>query len=133
MGNKGGFTLLAVKSSSSYHSSEGPLGSARKISWGPRWFNISIPLLASQGIAVFEPNVRGSDGYGLEFRQSIYKDWGGKPFKDLMTGIDAIIEKGVADPERLVISGWSYGGYLTAWAIGHTSIYSCHIRGLLLI
>ncbi len=90
---------------------------------------ISIPLLASQGIAVFEPNVRGSDGYGLEFRQSIYKDWGGKPFKDLMTGIDAIIEKGVADPERLVISGWSYGGYLTAWAIGHTDRFKVAILG----
>lgn len=90
---------------------------------------LSIPFLANQGFAVFAPNLRGSDGYGLEFRQSIYQDWGEGPFKDLMTGIDALVAKGIVDPEKLVISGWSYGGYLTAWAIGHTDRFKAAILG----
>lgn len=79
-----------------------------------------LAVFAERGYAVFRPNVRGSDGYGPAFRMANRSDWGGGDFADLTSGIDALVTRGLADPERLGIMGWSYGGYLTAWAIGHT-------------
>jgi dipeptidyl aminopeptidase/acylaminoacyl peptidase len=79
-----------------------------------------LASFAQEGFVVFRPNVRGSSGYGKSFRCDNYNDWGGEDFKDIMTGVDALIEKGIADPERLGIMGWSYGGYMTAWAVTQT-------------
>jgi dipeptidyl aminopeptidase/acylaminoacyl peptidase len=79
-----------------------------------------LAVFAEQGYAIFRPNVRGSDGYGPAFRLANRNDWGGGDFADLLSGIDALVARGLADPARLGIMGWSYGGYLTAWAIGHT-------------
>lgn len=79
-----------------------------------------LAVLSERGYALFQPNVRGSDGYGPEFRRGNVGDWGGGDFADLQSGIDALVAKGLADANRLGIMGWSYGGYLTAWAIGHT-------------
>ncbi len=76
--------------------------------------------LASRGFAILKPNPRGSSGYGKEFRYANYQDWGGGDFRDLMAGVDHVIEKGVADPERLGVMGWSYGGYMTSWTITQT-------------
>ena len=79
-----------------------------------------LAIFAERGYAIFRPNVRGSDGYGTAFRLADRNDWGGRDFEDLESGIDALVDRGWADPHRLGIMGWSYGGYLTAWAIGHT-------------
>ncbi|MEL7641587.1 MAG: S9 family peptidase [Solidesulfovibrio sp.] len=79
-----------------------------------------LAVFGERGYALFQPNVRGSDGYGPQFRRANLGDWGGKDFADLQSGLDALIARGLADPERLGVMGWSYGGYLAAWAIGHT-------------
>ncbi|MDF2578023.1 MAG: putative secreted peptidase [Chlamydiales bacterium] len=79
-----------------------------------------IASFAEQGYLVLRCNIRGSTGYGKEFRFGSYRDWGGGDFKDLMTGVDYIIEQGIADQNRLGIMGWSYGGYMAAWAISQT-------------
>jgi dipeptidyl aminopeptidase/acylaminoacyl peptidase len=79
-----------------------------------------IAVFASRGYAVLRPNPRGSAGYGKEFRFANYNDWGGKDYEDDQTGVDRVIEMGVADPDRLAIMGWSYGGYMTSWTITQT-------------
>jgi len=86
-------------------------------------------LLATRGYAVLYPNVRGSTGYGEKFVEMNRADWGGGDFKDVMAGVDYLIAKGVADPERLGIGGWSYGGYMSAWAITQTTRFKASIVG----
>jgi len=76
-----------------------------------------IASFASRGYAVLRPNPRGSSGYGQKFRFANIKDWGGGDYQDLMTGVDHVIGMGVADPERLGVMGWSYGGFMTSWVI----------------
>ena len=80
----------------------------------------SVAGFATHGFAVLRCNVRGSGGYGREFRYANYKDWGGGDYKDILSGVDALVAKGVADPDRLGIMGWSYGGYMTSWVITQT-------------
>jgi dipeptidyl aminopeptidase/acylaminoacyl peptidase len=75
---------------------------------------------ASRGFAILKPNPRGSSGYGMKFRYANYQDWGGGDYRDLMAGVDHVIAMGVADPERLGVMGWSYGGYMTSWTITQT-------------
>jgi dipeptidyl aminopeptidase/acylaminoacyl peptidase len=72
------------------------------------------------GFAVLAPNFRGSVNYGSDFRIKIIESEGFGDFDDVMTGVDHLIEAGIADPARLGVMGWSYGGFLTAWVIGHT-------------
>ncbi|MDF2577639.1 MAG: putative secreted peptidase [Chlamydiales bacterium] len=79
-----------------------------------------VASFAQEGYLVLRCNIRGSTGYGKEFRKSNFCDWGGKDFKDLMCGVDHLIAKGIVDSERLGISGWSYGGFMTTWTISHT-------------
>lgn len=79
-----------------------------------------VAVFASKGYAVLRCNVRGSSGYGKEFRYANYNDWGGGDYRDIMSGVDAVIEQGIADPERLGVMGWSYGGYMTSWIITQT-------------
>ncbi len=79
-----------------------------------------IASFAARGYAVLRCNVRGSSGYGKQFRHANHKDWGGGDYQDLMAGVDHVIAKGIADPDRLGVMGWSYGGYMTSWVIGHT-------------
>jgi hypothetical protein len=67
-----------------------------------------IQVFAGQGYAVFCPNPRGSGGYGEKFRRSNFQDWGGRDFEDVLTGIDMLIERGIADRDRLGLMGWSY-------------------------
>lgn len=85
--------------------------------------------LAARGYAVLRCNVRGSSGYGRAFRRANYQDWGGMDFQDLMTGVDHVIHMGVADPDRLGVMGWSYGGLLTASAITQTRRFSAAVVG----
>lgn len=76
--------------------------------------------ICERGIAMLRCNPRGSGGYGKHFRQANRRDWGGGDYQDLQQGVDTIIEMGIADPERLGICGWSYGGYMTSWTITQT-------------
>ncbi len=76
--------------------------------------------LASSGYAVFVPNYRGSAGYGEAFSTEIRGEIMKKEFSDVMSGVDHLIDKGIADPERLGITGGSYGGYMTNWAVTQT-------------
>ena len=76
-----------------------------------------LATFASKGYAILRPNPRGSSGYGTEFRRANIKDWGGMDYEDLMTGVDHVIAMGVADPNRLGVMGWSYGGYMTSTII----------------
>jgi dipeptidyl aminopeptidase/acylaminoacyl peptidase len=86
-------------------------------------------LLAARGYAVLYPNIRGSVGYGQKFIEMNRGDWGGKDFKDVMAGVDDLIAKGLADPEKLGIGGWSYGGYMSEWAITQTTRFKAAISG----
>lgn len=79
-----------------------------------------VHVFAARGYAVLRPNVRGSGGYGSAFRQLNRADWGGGDFDDAMAGVDHLVAEGIADPSRLGIMGWSYGGFLSAWAITQT-------------
>jgi dipeptidyl aminopeptidase/acylaminoacyl peptidase len=79
-----------------------------------------VAAFAAHGVAVLRANPRGSSGYGKAFRQANQKDWGGGDYRDLMAGVDHLIERGVADPDRLGVLGWSYGGYMTSWIITQT-------------
>jgi dipeptidyl aminopeptidase/acylaminoacyl peptidase len=86
-------------------------------------------LLVAHGYAIFYPNVRGSTGYGEKFVEMNRADWGGGDFRDLMAGVDALIRRGVADPNRLGIGGWSYGGYMSEWAITQTTRFKAAVSG----
>jgi dipeptidyl aminopeptidase/acylaminoacyl peptidase len=85
--------------------------------------------LTAAGYAVFRPNPRGSTGRGPAFTASNRNDLGGMDFDDVMQGVDWLIEAGIADPERIGILGWSYGGFLTAWAITHTDRFKAAVAG----
>jgi dipeptidyl aminopeptidase/acylaminoacyl peptidase len=74
-------------------------------------------LYAACGFVIFMPNVRGSGGYGDAFRSAVIGDWGGADYHDVLKGIDALSANGIADSQRVGIAGWSYGGYMAAWAI----------------
>lgn len=84
---------------------------------------------AALGYLVLRPNFRGSTGYGDAFTRGNVADWGTGPFHDLMAGVDALVARGLADPARLFLYGWSYGGYLTNWAITHTDRFRAAASG----
>jgi dipeptidyl aminopeptidase/acylaminoacyl peptidase len=86
-------------------------------------------IYAANGWAVFYPNVRGSSAYGEKFLLSNVRDWGGGDYQDIQTGIDHLIAKGVADPDRLAQAGWSYGGYMTAWTLTQTNRFKAVMVG----
>ena len=97
-----------------------------------RWSDTFEPwgqLLAARGYAVLYPNVRGSTGYGHRFVEMNRADWGGGDFKDVMAGVDWAVARGIADPARLGIGGWSYGGYMAAWAVTKTSRFKAAVSG----
>lgn len=83
-------------------------------------FNSTVQVLAANGFAVLQPNFRGSTGKGLAFAQANKNTWGKGDYEDCMTGVDAMIANGLADPNRLGAFGWSYGGYMTFWILTQT-------------
>jgi dipeptidyl aminopeptidase/acylaminoacyl peptidase len=83
-------------------------------------FNGTVQVLAANGFAVLQPNFRGSTGKGLVFAQANKNTWGKGDYEDCMTGVDAMIARGLADPDRLGAFGWSYGGYMTFWILTQT-------------
>jgi dipeptidyl aminopeptidase/acylaminoacyl peptidase len=101
----------------------GPTGA-----WTDR-FDAWGQLLAARGFVVLSPNVRGSTGYGYDFMVVNRFDWGGGDFKDVMAGADWLIKKGIADPSRIGIGGWSYGGYMAAWAVTQTTLFKASVSG----
>lgn len=76
-------------------------------------------LLAAAGIGVFYCNPRGSEGYGEAFNDANHRDWGTGPMRDVLAGVDSLVADGLADPNRLGVTGGSYGGYLTNWIVAH--------------
>jgi dipeptidyl aminopeptidase/acylaminoacyl peptidase len=97
-----------------------------------RWTDAFEPwgqLLAARGYVVLYPNVRGSTGYGEKFVEMNRADWGGGDFKDVMAGVDWAIAQGLADQNRLGIGGWSYGGYMAAWAVTRTTRFKAAVSG----
>jgi dipeptidyl aminopeptidase/acylaminoacyl peptidase len=84
-------------------------------------FNTLPQLLAARGYLVLQPNYRGSGGRGVAFSKGDHDDLGGQEFQDILSGIDALVERGLADADRVGIGGWSYGGYLSALAGTHHS------------
>lgn len=94
-------------------------------SWG---FNPEIQFMANRGFAVLQMNFRGSTGYGREFWEASFKEWGGKMQDDISDGVAWLIEEGIADPERIAIYGGSYGGYATLAGVCFTpDLYACAI------
>jgi dipeptidyl aminopeptidase/acylaminoacyl peptidase len=85
--------------------------------------------LASHGFLVAFSNPRGSGSYGRDFAQQVRLDWGGEDYLDLMAVVDAVLERPYVDPERTGIWGYSYGGFMTAWAIGHTDRFKAAVCG----
>lgn len=81
-------------------------------------FSVLVRLLAAQGWVVFEPNYRGSDNLGNAYQRAIAGDAAEGPGRDVLAGLDALLARGFIDPKRVAVSGWSYGGFLTAWLIG---------------
>lgn len=94
-----------------------------------RTFDADAQLLVAAGYAVLQPNVRGSSGYGDELLRGNMNDIGGGDFQDLMTGVDAMIERGVAHPDSLAVKGWSYGGILGGWTITQTDRFKAASLG----
>ncbi len=86
-------------------------------------------VYAGAGYAVFMPNFRGSSNYGAKFAQANRLLVGKVDYEDILSGIDELIKRGIADPNKLAVAGWSYGGYMSAWIIGHTDRFKCAVYG----
>ncbi len=86
-------------------------------------------VYAANGYAVFMPNFRGSSNYGAKFAQANAKLVGKVDYEDVLSGVDHLITLGVADENKLAIAGWSYGGYMGGWIIGHTNRFKCAAYG----
>ena len=101
---------------------------------GPVWayyaeFSHLAQLFAANGYAVLLPNPRGSSGSGQKYCQAIFADWGNKDYQDDMAMVDYAIAQGIADPEKLAVGGWSYGGMSTDFIIAQTTRFKAAISG----
>ena len=83
-------------------------------------FDSKAQLFAQAGLIVFQPNFRGSIGYGSEFYAANRGKLGYVDYDDIMSGVDYLVKNKIADSDKLVVGGWSYGGYITNWIIAHT-------------
>jgi dipeptidyl aminopeptidase/acylaminoacyl peptidase len=86
-------------------------------------------LLAARGYLVFSPNYRGSDNLGNAYQRAIFNDAGDGPDRDVMAGLEAVKSKGIVDENRIAVTGWSYGGYMTSWLIGHHTFWKAAVAG----
>jgi dipeptidyl aminopeptidase/acylaminoacyl peptidase len=93
------------------------------------WFNAWAQLLSARGYAVLFVNPRGSIGYGEKFLAANRGDLGGGDYKDILAALDTVIARGNIDASRVAIGGWSYGGQMTEWAIGHTNRFKAAVVG----
>ncbi len=101
----------------------GPLA-ASKQTFSPR-----PQLLAAQGWIVFEPNYRGSDNLGHRYQAAIWDDPGEGPGRDVMSGAEFLKKRGFVDESRIAVTGWSYGGFMTTWLLGHYTGWKAAIAG----
>ena len=118
---------------------DGPRATVVKIHGGPSGVhvqsfqaashNADAQRYAADGYVVLLPNPRGSSGYGDDGLKAVVGDWGGLDFQDIMTGVDELIDRGVAHPDSLGVMGWSYGGFMTAWTVTQTSRFKAAIAG----
>jgi dipeptidyl aminopeptidase/acylaminoacyl peptidase len=93
--------------------------------WG---FNPEVQFLANRGYAVLQMNFRGSTGFGREFWEASFREWGKKMQDDITDGVNWLVEKGIADEERVAIYGASYGGYATLAGLAFTpDLYACGV------
>ena len=88
-----------------------------------------LQTFAQEGFAILRPNPRGSTGYGKEFRYANVRDWGYGDYEDVMSGVDKVIEMGIAHPDSLTVMGWSYGGYLTSFTVTRTDRFKAASMG----
>jgi dipeptidyl aminopeptidase/acylaminoacyl peptidase len=97
--------------------------------WRPHWLGrrLHILMLVKKGYAVFLPNPRGSAGRGQGYSRLVLGDLGGADTYDYLSGIDHLIEQGLADPQRLGVMGHSYGGYMAAWLISQDQRFAAAI------
>jgi dipeptidyl aminopeptidase/acylaminoacyl peptidase len=97
--------------------------------WGPSersmWHEWQFH--SARGYAVFYCNPRGADGYGEAFQEALHASWGDVAFGDLMAGLNALLELGFVDTNRMAVTGGSYGGYMTAWIVGHTERFAAAV------
>jgi dipeptidyl aminopeptidase/acylaminoacyl peptidase len=96
--------------------------------FGADWYEWAT-LAAANGWLVFRPNYRGSSGYGDDFMLQIAPHLVSRPGKDILEGVDALVKDGVADPDRLTVGGYSYGGYMTNWLITQTNEFKAAVTG----
>ena len=96
-------------------------------SWPWGFAGIWLHMLAQDGYAVLLPNPRGSTGRGQEFARANLGDMGGGDFKDILAGVDALVADGIVDTDRVVITGGSYGGFMSSWAVTQTDRFAAAI------
>jgi dipeptidyl aminopeptidase/acylaminoacyl peptidase len=113
---------------------DGPFPLILKIHGGPvaqyNWgYDFERQWWAAQGYAVLYTNPRGSSGYGEAFAYALWQDWGGPDYRDVMAGVDWMIERNIADPDRMGVGGWSYGGILTNFIIIRNARFRAAISG----
>ena len=124
--------FVSIKANGAQRQKPGPL--ALEIHGGPHGvnsaaFNIAQQSLAAAGYTVLLPNPRGSTSYGADFTRGVIGDWGGKDFQDILGAVDSMVESGVADERRLYVGGYSYGGFMTSWTVGHTDRFQAAALG----
>jgi dipeptidyl aminopeptidase/acylaminoacyl peptidase len=86
-------------------------------------------VMADHGFAILRTNPRGTGGYGSAFRAANRNDWATMPWLDIETGVDKLIADGIVDPKRMGVMGWSYGGYLSSWVLGHSDRFAAFSIG----
>jgi dipeptidyl aminopeptidase/acylaminoacyl peptidase len=105
----------------------GPWGSSRET------FSERSQMFASRGWIIFEPNYRGSDNAGNALYSAVYRDHGAGPGRDVMLGVEELKRRPYVDVTRIGVSGWSYGGYMTTWLIGHYQGWKAAMAGAAVI
>jgi len=114
---------------------DGPLPCIVSIHGGPygRWPNEFITRfgrwIAQHGYLVFLPNPRGGMGHGAAFAESVRNTVGNEDYLDIISGVDLLVEQGLADPDKLGCGGWSQGGFMTAWIVGQTTRFKAGVMG----
>ncbi|GAA4526349.1 S9 family peptidase [Amycolatopsis samaneae] len=114
---------------------EGPFPLVVNIHGGPIWSFLNswqinypwVPLLVSRGYAVLNPNPRGSSGRGQEFARHVVHDMGGADADDLLAGLDALVDRGIADPARIGLTGGSYGGFMSSWLVTRSTRFAASV------